>query len=75
MAVSGCHRQNCVQRLFSRVKLEQYEKSKTSLTNKAAVNLKTGRFDHINLAVIISSVCKAVQNCKSLTVKVLPPFD
>ena len=32
--------------------------------NKAAVNLKTGRFDNINSAVIISSVCKAVQNCK-----------
>ena len=30
--------------------------------NKAAVNLKTGRFDNINSAVIISSVCKAVQN-------------
>ena len=28
--------------------------------NKAAVNLKTGRFDNINSAVIISSVCKAV---------------
>ena len=33
--------------------------------NKAAVNLKTGRFDNINSAVIISSVCKAVQNCKN----------
>ena len=32
--------------------------------NKAAVNLKTGRFDNTNSAVIISSVCKAVQNCK-----------
>ena len=31
--------------------------------NKAAINLKTGRFDNINLAVIISRVCKAVQNC------------
>ena len=35
--------------------------------NKAAVNLKTGRFDNINSAVIISSVCKAVQNCKFCT--------
>ena len=33
--------------------------------NKAAVNLKTGRFDNINSAAIISSVCKAVQNCKT----------
>ena len=33
--------------------------------NKVAVNLKTGRFDNINLAVIISSVCRAVQNCKN----------
>ena len=32
--------------------------------NNVAVNLKTGRFDNINPAVIISSVCKAVQNCK-----------
>ena len=31
---------------------------------KDAVNLKTGRFDNIGLDVIISSVCKAVQNCK-----------
>ena len=27
-------------------------------TNKAAVNLKTGRFDNVDSAVIISSVCK-----------------
>ena len=31
--------------------------------SKATVNLKTGRFDNIESAVIISSVCKAVQNC------------
>ena len=37
-----------------------------SLQNqKDFVNLKTGRFDNINSAVIISSVCKAVQNCKN----------
>ena len=35
--------------------------------NKAAVNLKTGRFDNINSAVIISSVCKAVQNLQYKT--------
>ena len=29
--------------------------------NKAAVNLKTGRFDNINSAVIISSVCKFIR--------------
>ena len=33
--------------------------------NYTAVNLKTGRFDNINSAVIISNVCKAVQNCKN----------
>ena len=33
--------------------------------NEAAVILKTGRFDSIDLAVIISSVCEAVQNCLS----------
>ena len=32
--------------------------------NKAAVNFKTERFDNVDSAVIISSVCKAVQNCK-----------
>ena len=37
--------------------------------NKAAVNLKTGRFDNINSAVIISSVCKAVQNCKNCNLR------
>ena len=31
--------------------------------NEAAVNLKTGRFNNIDTAVIISSVSKAVQNC------------
>ena len=36
MAVSGSRRQNCVQRLFSRVKLEQYERSKTSFTKLSA---------------------------------------
>ena len=30
--------------------------------NEATVKLKTGRFDNIDLAVIISSVCKTVQN-------------
>ena len=30
--------------------------------NTAAVNLKAGRFDNMVLAVIISSVSKAVQN-------------
>ena len=35
---------------------------------ETGVNLKTGRFDNINSAVIISSVCKAVQNCKSSAV-------
>ena len=34
---------------------------------KAAANLKTGRFDYTDSAVIINSVrvCKAVQNCKN----------
>ena len=36
--------------------------------SKATVNLKTGRFDNIDSAVIISSVSKAVQNCKFFTV-------
>ena len=43
-------------------------KRKLKEKNKAAVNLKTGRFDNIDLAVIISNVCKAVQNCRFCTV-------
>ena len=39
--------------------------------NKAAVNHKTGRFD-INSAVIMSSVCKAVQNCKEFMLSKRP---
>ena len=42
---------------------EPFEKLRRK--NKAAVNLETGRFDNINSVVIISSVCKAVQNCKN----------
>ena len=32
--------------------------------NKTTVSLKTGRFNNIDQAVIVSSVGKAVQNCK-----------
>ena len=31
--------------------------------NKTAVNSKARRFDNIDLAVIVSNVSKAVQNC------------
>ena len=40
---------------------------KTWRKNKATVNLKTGRFDSVDSAVINSGVCKAVLNCKYTT--------
>ena len=40
------------------------ERNSLRRKSEATVNLKTGRFDDIDLAVIISSVSKAVQNLK-----------
>ena len=43
--------------------------------NNATVNLKTGRFDNINSAVIINSVSKAVQNWKKSPVAMDATFE
>ena len=48
---------------------EIWDENSLKRKNKAAVILKTGCFDNIDLAVIINSVCKAVQNCKNLKLK------
>ena len=45
--------------LCREIKVRARKKDKATV-----VNLKTGRFDNIGLADTISSVCKAVQNCK-----------
>ena len=47
------------------ISLQYKHRYTLSRKSKATVSLKTGRFDNIDLAVIMSSVCKAVQNCKN----------
>ena len=57
-------KQNCVSEIKIILILKVYSQNCKGRKNKATVMLKTRRFDNIDLAVIISSVSKAVQNRK-----------
>ena len=44
--------------------MKKYNKYGTKIAKEGKIILKTGRFDNMHSTVIISSISKAVQNCK-----------